>query len=174
MNTDITSYKNNRISELNVIYKQEYMTIVNNSNSSIYNVNKSKPLNRVQLINNIIVKYKNDTTLLNNQFKMELLTIQQFVAEQIPIIKNKKALLVGINYINTQDELNGCINDVNVMSNKLRIDYGFKSITILTDETAYKPTRNNIIKEICCFFITVVMGRMYLIEIKMNVMDTMR
>ena len=33
----------------------------------------------------------------------------------------KKALLVGINYIGTGVELTGCINDINNISNALKI-----------------------------------------------------
>jgi hypothetical protein len=55
----------------------------------------------------------------------------------------KKALLIGINYKGTPFELFGCINDVNDMAKQL-VSYGFTSPTILTDDTAIKPTRKNI------------------------------
>jgi uncharacterized caspase-like protein len=57
---------------------------------------------------------------------------------------SKKALLIGINYINTENELSGCINDAENIANRL---VGFKSITTLTDYTTIKPTRANIIRE---------------------------
>lgn len=58
----------------------------------------------------------------------------------------KKGLLVGINYIGTNFELQGCINDtINVNNFLLSIGYLQKNIRILTDNTNQKPTRINII-----------------------------
>lgn len=64
--------------------------------------------------------------------------------------REKKALLIGINYKNTESELNGCINDVNNMRNVLINLFGYKdsNILILTDDTAIKPTRNNILTQL--------------------------
>lgn len=59
----------------------------------------------------------------------------------------KLALLIGINYQGTASELNGCINDVNNIKNYLETKRGYLSenITILTDNTDIKPTRNGIL-----------------------------
>lgn len=59
-----------------------------------------------------------------------------------------KALLIGINYKDSNNELNGCINDINNIKNILITKYGFKKdyILVLTDDTKIKPTRKNIIK----------------------------
>lgn len=54
----------------------------------------------------------------------------------------KKALLVGINYRGTDSELNGCINDVEGMS-ELLLSQGYQC-KILTDDTVDKPTKMNI------------------------------
>lgn len=60
------------------------------------------------------------------------------------------ALLVGINYIGTPNELHGCVNDIENMSKMLQSKGGFteKDITLLSD--AYKgagfaPTRDNVL-----------------------------
>ena len=62
----------------------------------------------------------------------------------------KKALLVGINYIGTNGELGGCINDVNNIQNMLINKYKYENANILklTDHTSIKPTYNNIINEL--------------------------
>ena len=62
-------------------------------------------------------------------------------------IGNKKALLIGINYIGSTYELNGCINDVCSLKNKLKL-LGFNDIKTLTDDNDYKPTKNNMLLEI--------------------------
>ena len=52
--------------------------------------------------------------------------------------------MIGINYIGTQNELYGCINDTNSIANLL-LSRGFKDVKILTDNTSEKPTRDIII-----------------------------
>ena len=67
---------------------------------------------------------------------------------QNPIVINKKnALLIGCNYIGSPYELYGCINDTNDIKNLLQSKYNFNNITILTDNTIIKPTRDNILNE---------------------------
>lgn len=59
----------------------------------------------------------------------------------------KKALLIGINYVGTQYELNGCINDVKNMKQFLIENCNFleSNIILLTDETMDNlPTKENI------------------------------
>ncbi|GBL51805.1 Ca(2+)-dependent cysteine protease [Candidozyma auris] len=63
----------------------------------------------------------------------------------------RKALLIGINYYGTKNELRGCINDVKNMSRFLNeyFGYSYDDMVILTDdqrELARIPTRENIIR----------------------------
>ena len=57
----------------------------------------------------------------------------------------KKALLIGINYFDTNCQLNGCINDVYAWKQVLETRYGYQSsgIRTLTDErtSVVKPTQ---------------------------------
>jgi hypothetical protein len=60
--------------------------------------------------------------------------------------QNRKALLIGINYVGQKGELKGCWNDVkNVHSYISR--KGFNNVRVVTDEptSSMKPTRQNII-----------------------------
>ena len=66
--------------------------------------------------------------------------------KQIKIDKAKKALLVGINYTGTSNELFGCINDVNCIKERISTK-GFTNINTITDLTTKKPTRDNILGE---------------------------
>lgn len=63
---------------------------------------------------------------------------------------SKCALLVGINYVGTPNELKGCINDITNMKDALIKNYGYQesNITMMTDNTAVKPTRKNILAEL--------------------------
>ncbi|QSL64404.1 hypothetical protein MERGE_001705 [Pneumocystis wakefieldiae] len=60
----------------------------------------------------------------------------------------KKALFIGINYVNTPRQLTGCINDVNNISQFIRERYGYHTedmgIAIFTNPRSI-PTRRNII-----------------------------
>jgi hypothetical protein len=60
----------------------------------------------------------------------------------------KYALLIGINYRKTTNELYGCINDVNNMKFFLQSKLGYTKFVMLTDDTSVKPTRSNILKGI--------------------------
>lgn len=58
----------------------------------------------------------------------------------------KKAVLVGINYKGQQSQLNGCINDVNRISDFLINNCGYSrnNIRLITEEQPLIPTRANI------------------------------
>ncbi|KAF5391666.1 hypothetical protein D9757_002371 [Collybiopsis confluens] len=63
----------------------------------------------------------------------------------------KKALCIGINYVNTSSELRGCINDARNMQHFLCTHFGYKEndIVMLTDDARNPrqiPTRDNIIQ----------------------------
>lgn len=65
----------------------------------------------------------------------------------------KKALIIGINYTNTESELRGCANDCETSKNLIIKNFGYKSenIVFLTDANGYtneKPTCENIRKYI--------------------------
>lgn len=63
----------------------------------------------------------------------------------------KKALLIGINYLGTDNELSGCFNDVANIKDFISTLYGFQEedMVILTDDqdhdSIHYPTRANII-----------------------------
>jgi hypothetical protein len=61
----------------------------------------------------------------------------------------KRALLIGINYNNTNAQLNGCINDVYNIRNFLKTycEYSDEHIRVLTDQDIL-PTRANIINHV--------------------------
>lgn len=88
---------------------------------------------------------------LNEYKKIKEQKIKQYYSSlsSPEINKNFKALMVGINYRNTNNELRGCINDVNslkkFLNDKNKVD--FSNICTLTDDTFLKPTRDNILEK---------------------------
>jgi hypothetical protein len=77
---------------------------------------------------------------------------------QKPKTPKKNALLVGINYIGTSNQLRGCINDIHSVKSRLTTT-GF-TCQVLTDETIVKPTRNNILNSFKTLLMNAVAGDM--------------
>lgn len=69
----------------------------------------------------------------------------------------KRALLIGCNYTGTENQLNGCINDILAIKHYLTQQSGFKEsdITMLSDHVGAKsnelPTKRNMIRAINTF-----------------------
>ncbi len=68
-------------------------------------------------------------------------------------LMRKKALLIGINYIGTSNELHGCINDVVNIKNFIKKDYDFSDdeimlMTEVSENSKRIPTKQNIIDAI--------------------------
>lgn len=70
--------------------------------------------------------------------------------------KNNHALLIGINYIGTSSQLNGCHNDVIKIKEVLKTHYDYKenNISMLVDKPEYtQPTASNIIRALNAIYI---------------------
>lgn len=146
MSTELLQYKSNRLYKLKANYIYNYNYIVKYYTNIINALNRSTKLNKLQQIT-IVKKYLAvDLNTLLNTYNNNINIIKNFIPTQIIINKSKKALLIGINYIGTQNELYGCINDVNCIKERISKN-GFTNINILTDLTTTKPTRINILKE---------------------------
>jgi len=69
-----------------------------------------------------------------------------------PARANKKAVIIGCNYMNTNYELQGCIHDAKNIEYMLITQFGFRkeNIRLLTDDgaTKVKPTKDNIFSHI--------------------------
>ena len=109
-------------------------------------VQRPNPIVPTQPINRAPIRTRVNTNRVNrvNQVHHQpnpVITIPQKVGQ-------KYAILIGINYKNTNYQLNGCINDIQEMKDILMKQYGFSvnCILTLTDESIIRPTRDNIIK----------------------------
>jgi hypothetical protein len=147
MSTDFEQFKMKRITNLRNIYSLNCKKVVQYYNTLIYNVSRSSSLIKSRQIEKLMTAYKAQMLALTKKLDSDIKAIQSLVAPTIASSANKRALMIGINYVGTPYQLNGCINDVASMSAKLRSDYGFANITTLTDETPVKPTRVNILSE---------------------------
>jgi hypothetical protein len=153
VNTDIQTYKNNRISEITKTYNTTYANIVNNFNNSYRQIiNNRFYRNKQQTINSLIINANNQIIILKNEFTKSINQINSLTLLD-PVNANtikKSALLIGINYIGSNIELSGCINDVDSMEQKLT-QTGFNNFIKLTDNTLIKPTKQSILNEFTKF-----------------------
>jgi len=96
-------------------------------------------------------RFDNYHKILNEKFHNSLVSLIK--PAEIEITKNKRGLLIGINYNGTDAELNGCINDTTSIYTALTTSYGFKSddISIITDDTEKKPTRDEVLSAFKAF-----------------------
>jgi hypothetical protein len=147
-NNELTIYKKNVTNNLMNIYNANASNLYSTLMINIRNIQNSYQTVRTKQtqINNLITQYNNNISVLKNALNTNIQSINNFVPQKITINKNKKALLVGINYTGTQYKLNGCINDVNSIKERITSE-GFTNINILTDITVKKPTRDNILNE---------------------------
>ena len=75
--------------------------------------------------------------------------VEEPVVEVVEEPLKKIALLIGINYLGSQSELGGCINDVENMSKMLKEQYGYQRVIVMSEKSQYPddhPTRGNILK----------------------------
>jgi hypothetical protein len=148
MSSELAIYKQNRINELQNIYNSNVVRLNSALSNNIRNVQNSRQNNKVKQkqINNLIAQYNTNINNFKTILNSNVLSIQNFVPKTITINKNKKALLIGINYTGTDNELYGCINDVNCIKERISKN-GFSDINILTDLTSKKAIKENILYE---------------------------
>ena len=147
-NNELSIYKKNVTNNLINIYNTNASSLYSALTINIRNVQNSRQAVQTKQtqINNLITQYNKNITILRNTLNVNIQSINNFVPQKITTNKNKKALLVGINYTGTQYKLDGCINDVNSIKERITSE-GFTNINILTDLTSKKPTRDNILNE---------------------------
>jgi metacaspase-1 len=144
--TDIQAYKNNFINQLRNTYNNN-IAYLNNWLKNIVVYIKGLRINNSQknyYINYYISLYNYNVNNLTNILNQNISNVQKITVNTITITGKKCALLIGINYIGTQNQLSGCIDDINDINARISSE-GFHDINILTDNTQIKPTRENIL-----------------------------
>jgi hypothetical protein len=150
MNPELQSYRQNRIAHVTSIFNSNVVSLKYNLAINVKKIQMSRIRNKMAYIYSLINKYNNDINILRNNLIVDIKKINSFTSEFLvePVnVKNKKALLIGINYINTPHQLYGCIDDTSRMKDLLT-SYGFNDFKIITDLTRIKPTKDNILNEI--------------------------
>ena len=159
--------------DINAKYVSDCKKLLDYCNTRIANILKSRltPNMKNNQINQIKNYFNQQAIILKNKLTADLAAIAakpptqtQTIVVAAPVAPvenitlvitpkiNKKGLCIGINYIGSQYQLNGCINDVNNIKSKLITNYGFieSDILVLTDDPncKIKPTKINMLNEI--------------------------
>jgi hypothetical protein len=148
MSLELNAYRQTRINALINSHRTNVNRLYSVALANIQNIQRSRlsPQSKRAQIFVVVANYNANIKASITNTTKNIVVIRNYVPPALKINKNKRALLVGINYTGTEYELNGCINDVNTI--KDRIDQqGFQNIKMLTDLTSEKPTRENILRE---------------------------
>jgi hypothetical protein len=147
MTTILDNYKRNKISEITNIFNTELNKLNSTFSNNVRIIKNSRVRNKLQVIKLLINNYNNNVRNLRNKLNFNIKNINMFTRNFPSEFKNKKALLIGINYLNTPYELSGCIRDIERMKRFLETK-GFNNFDMMTDLTDIKPTRINILNKI--------------------------
>jgi hypothetical protein len=130
MSSDLYTYKKNRINENTIIFNDSISRLHNSLISNIRIVQISRQPNNIKQrrVNSLVNQYYANVNNLRSNLARTIVSIRNYVPKTIIINKNKKALLIGINYIGTTNELYGCISDVNSIKERIS-NQGFNDIT---------------------------------------------
>jgi hypothetical protein len=101
----------------------------------------------------IMDKYKTPESIMTLSYPITTAattTTSKDISNETLVIHVKRALLIGINYVGSKDELKGCVNDVETVR-KLLVDccgFSQNNITVMVDVGTgnIKPTKKNILK----------------------------
>ena len=148
MSAAFNEFKALKIKTLTNIFNYNVNILTNYYNNALNNINRSRNtnVNKNKLIQTLVNDVNNKYKLLKIQFNNDISYINNLVMPEIKNKINNSALLIGINYLGTSNELFGCINDTNSI-NALISNYNFQKICVLTDNTEKKANRNNILSE---------------------------
>jgi metacaspase-1 len=116
--------------------------------SNIQFIIRQRRINNIRkraIINSLINNYNRQLRELTANYQRQLAELRA-----VRTTPSKFALLVGINYKNTEHQLFGCINDALNIKALLQNQYNYENnnIRLLTDDTQMKPTRQNILNEL--------------------------
>ena len=132
--------------EITAIYKTNVSLLQTQLNKTIRNFNLMR-INialKKNLINRAIDETNNYLKKLSEKYDKEIATA--IATATTATVSNKRAaLLIGINYTGTINELYGCINDTKNVQDLLKNKYNFTNVTLLNDNTPEKPTKQNIL-----------------------------
>jgi len=148
---ELNSYKKNRIQDLQKIYSEKIKNLQIDLRHSISIIQRKKLFSKLktQQIKKVTETYSTYVNMLTKKLNNDILEVNKYVPIPVPevpdYVPKKNALLIGCNYLNTPNELHGCVNDVANVKKRL-LSKGF-NVTCITDYTDKKPIKDVILEE---------------------------
>jgi hypothetical protein len=147
MNAELEIYKQYRIIELKKAYANAIDKLNNDLKNNLTALSKLYTRNKQYITNSLIATYNKNVSILSNRLIQDINKVKAFTPVfTAPVVKRKRALLIGVNYIGTPYELSGCIEDTARMADFLS-SHGFTDIKRITDNTEVNPTKTVILRE---------------------------
>ncbi len=125
----ITLEQINREFNLNISLLNDF------ANKQIISFSKLNIITKRTKIQQLQNYYNQQYMLLNNKRKQLVKQINKLISS---------ALIVGINYIGTEYQLSGCINDANNIRDFV-INRGCDNLIMMTEKDRYRPSKSNIL-----------------------------
>ena len=152
MSNNLQDYKKSKIDELTAIFNSNLLALRDVLVANIEKINKMNILKIVKLQKITVLQntYNNSVAKLTTEYNKNKNKILSITSIEPP---TKTALLIGVNYIGTPNELKGCINDTNNIKNILQEKFSYNNFNILTDLTNQKPIKKNIIASFTDFLV---------------------
>jgi hypothetical protein len=119
-------------------------TEIYNANVALLQAQLNAAIRKINLMRISNIMKRNLINSAINASNANLKKLTDKYKKEMP--KKRTAFLVGINYTGTINELYGCINDTKNVEDLLKNKYNFANVALLNDETAEKPTKQNILK----------------------------
>lgn len=153
--SDWSTFVQNRINGLIQSFNANInaLSIVLNNNIRVVNSRRLSAAQKRQQLSVLMNQYNTTVATLRSQLNQNIARWRQTpmptTITTINPSKTKRALLIGINYVGTANELYGCINDVECVRARLgQTGFASSNIQVLTDNTTVKPTKASILSQI--------------------------
>lgn len=160
MNPQLEAYKKTAVDSLVRKFNSDIQSLKTQLNMKTINVLNSKISNKKKNIAILFLqnKYNAAVNALKKQLKKDSKQINLTTILPKRTIPDKFAVLVGINYKNTPNELYGCINDTKNVKKTLESKFGFTHFCFLTDDTNKKPSKENIMYTLTNLLVNSISG----------------
>ena len=156
MDIELKTYKTQQIVSLNAGFKAAASNIYSQYKLNMSKINSLRTSRSIKMYHNQINtnQYNQLLQSLRNKLIQDVNKINALInipggsqiVAKARTLPDKFALIIGINYSNTSNQLYGCINDANNMNKFLNSNaYKNENIVLLTDNTISKPTKKNIL-----------------------------
>ncbi|MEX0595891.1 MAG: caspase family protein [Candidatus Paceibacterota bacterium] len=147
MSKELIEFKKARVVALSKQYNIDLSSLNSRHANNIRILNRQRMAwnRRKLLLDNLKKQYNAILVSLQNKLKINIEAVNSLTILPINVTR-KKALLFGLDYLGTGSQLNGCINDANLIGTRIQAS-GFTDIKFITDNTIVKPTRANILSE---------------------------